>query len=290
MKNVIELLEEAKLNFEVQKQPSYIIGAEGEYKDTGMFGLVNQVNDATYGMVSDQYEVLQNETLAELSIRLAEHIGAKKVTADSFKGGKNVSFNVKEKETILEYPKRGDVISTGIKITNIHGGGPIKVMNESMVLSCTNGMVRSVKSNVTSIRHSKNMVEMLEQLLFANDAAVAEQETMLEEIQRMINAPITADNIAHMVESVLGVNPALINTNGTSDVYSGKKVVQTQSLLDSFREEMDYKGASVWGLLNGVTHFTSHKAGSDKHREISKVFGSLAAMDKKAYDFALSLV
>ena len=290
MKNVQEILAEAKLDFAVEKQPTFIFTKDMEVKDTGMYGLVNQNTNETYATVSDQYEILQNEQLAELTLRLAEQIGAKSVYARGYKGGKKSSLNIVEKETIIEYAQVGDIIESGINITNVHGGGSIKVSNQSLVLSCTNGMTRALKDVTATVRHSKNMVHMLEQLLFINDKAEVEQLTMMEEIERMMNTEVQANDVSRMIHEIMNVDTRKITALGTSVDYSNKKVEQTKSLLDSIKEEMEYKGTTAWGLLNGVTHYTTHKAGSDKSREDSKIFGSLAKADNKAYDFAMSLV
>lgn len=290
MKTVQEILAEAKLDFAIEKQPTFIFTKDMEIKDTGQFGLVNQNTNETYATVSDQYEILQNEQLAELALRLAEKVGAKSVYARGYKEGKKSSLNIVEQEKIIEYAQVGDIIESGVNITNVHGGGSIKVSNQSLILSCSNGMTKQLKDVTATVRHSKNMVQMLEELLFINDKAIVQQMTMLDEIEQMMNTEIQANDVSRMIQEIMNVDARKITALGTSVDYSTRKVEQTKSLLDSIKEEMSYKGNTAWGLLNGVTHYTTHKAGSDKNREDSKIFGSLAKADNKAYDFAMSLV
>ena len=109
-------------------------------------------------------------------------------------------------------------------------------------------------------------------------------------INRMIETPVQPEHIKQIILATTGIDADKINEDLTSDDYSTRKVNIVDSMLQSMEEEMSYKGVNVWGMLNGVTHYTTHKGGTDKGRDVSKVFGSLGEMDKKALDYAISFV
>ena len=291
MKDLInELLENSGLNFKVQKEPLKL----PDGKETKFFGVVRSDSRECFASTTDRYEIFQNEEMAELALLLSEQTGYEVGEGVAYGNGSRVSIDLKGKENFLEYPKVGDIIQNSIRITNTHNGtGSLRLALGSLVLSCTNGMTRWVDEKSASIRHTTNMRGMLDTALKGFELIQKEEQTFMDEIHKMIGTPVDAQMVSNMIEQVTNVDVNKTRKVGgiwKSEDYSTQAVNKAKSLFDSIKEEIDYKGANVWGLFNGVTHFTTHKAGTDKNRETAKVFGSLMNTDKKAYDLALSLV
>ena len=288
---IFETLEGAKLNWEIVKEPLLLAT---DSKPTPFFGMVRSDNRETFGTCRTGYEPYQNKELIELAYKISDETSYKLDTAKSFGSGNRVGVDLKTKPALLEYAKVGDVMNKSIRLTNTHDGtGSLRLALHTVVLSCTNGQTHWVKDRATSIRHTKNMRVMIDQALRGIDIIKKADISLMEQIERMIEINVTAEQVNTMVKEIGGVDTKLVRTVGEewiSDDYSTKALNRTKSLFDSIRSEMDEKGNTVWGLLNGVTHFTTHKAGRGNTRDASKVFGSLMRTDKTAFDLALEMI
>lgn len=72
------------------------------------------------------------------------------------------------------------------------------------------------------------------------------------------------------------------------DGISSRKLNQVSELRDNLQNEMKDKGANLWGLLNGVTRWTTHTKSAprrDNGRLESLVMGTNAATNDKALEF-----
>lgn len=287
-----EFLEGNHLNLSVEKEKLVL---QEDSKETGFFGIIRSDSRVCFGTCTDKYEVFQNSEMAELAFRLQEKTDYKIGMAPAYGVGNRVSIDLDGKDQILEYSKTGDVIKKSVRLVNSHdGSGSLRMALGSLVLSCTNGMTTWVKEKSANIRHTTNMRDLVEQALISFQLIKEQERTMMEKINEMIGLTATPDNVADVIQLITEVDPTKVKQHGngsySSDEYSTRRLNQAQTLMDSIREEMAYKGNNVWGLLNGVTHYTTHKAGSEKTRDTSKVFGNLMSLDRKAYDFSLELV
>jgi hypothetical protein len=289
MQNHIEkLLNENNLNYEVGKEKLLLAQDQAE---TPFYAMLRTDTRDVFGTCKEVYTPFQNEELMELAWRIQEETGHTISEATSYGIGEKVEVRLKTKDEVLEYGEVGDILAKGIGLTNSHdGSGSLRIALQTKVLSCTNGMTRWVNDSKTSIRHTKKMGRMVEQALRGMEIIKEAEATMMEEIQRMIGTPVTAPAINRIMQEVVQVDMRKVTTAWSSDDYSGRRVNLAKSLFESIEEEMQYKGSTMWGLLNGVTHYTTHKAGKDEKRDKRKVFGGLAAVDRKAYETVLELM
>lgn len=298
MKNVkteiVEMLESANANWEVVKRP-LSFKLDGERHKTSFFGAVRNDTGVCFGTCKERYEVFQNSEMAELAFRVQEETGYNAANMKVYGHGERISLDLMGKDEVLEYPQKGDVMQKSIRLTNSHdGSGSLRLALGSLVLSCTNGMTRWVNDRQTSIRHTTNMRDMVEQALKGFGLLKAQEEQFVADVNRMIGTPVNEAHVTQMMNQVLEIDlDNIVRTEAgewSSQEYSTQKVKKAYTLKDSIKEEIAYKGANVWGLLNGITHFTTHKGGRDKTREASKVFGDLMRMDAQAWDIANAMV
>jgi hypothetical protein len=287
---VFELLEKAGMNWSVNKEPLHL----PDGTETRFFGVTRADNKAVFGTCTSQYEIFQNSEMAELAHRVSEATGHKIGKSKVYGAGERLSIDLQGGSEILEYKNVGDVIEKSIRITNSHdGSGSLRIALGSLVLSCTNGMTRWVQDRKASIRHTTNMKQLVDQALVSLEIVEQYEESFMQQVRKMLEVPVNENHIRKMIEVVADVDIKKVNkVNGAweSDDYSTRAMNIAQSVFDSIREEIDFKGATSWGLLNGITHYTTHKAGTDKNREKAKVFGSLMTKDKAAFEYAYSLV
>lgn len=290
---VFEVLDKNGLNWNVEKRPLSVFDDESQkHVESGFFGATRTDSKVVLGTCSDRYEVFQNSEMAEIATRVMDHTGFKLSKAQAFGNGKKIAITLQGKDRILEYPKRGDVVNTLYTLTNSHdGSASLQVKQAIKVVSCLNLEVFDhIHKGKESIRHTTNMRSMLDDTLIALEMVESQHETLFEQIERMIQKQIGASEIQEAVELVTDVDISQVPVSGESDLYSTRQVNKAKTLLDSINEEIDFKGANAWGLHSGITQFTTHKAGYDRTREESKIFGNNARIDRKSFEYATSLV
>jgi len=290
MNNVIEMfLEGQGLNWDVQKQNLSLPNGDS----TDYFANVRSDINVPLGISKEGYEVFQNSELAEIAYKIADKTGYKVDSGNLYDDGKKVSIFLKGKSKTLEYAKVGDVIERGTLLTNTFDSTEgLRVKDFTKTLSCSNGMTRTKTNKLASIRHTTNMRSIIDQALVEVELINNQQESMFDEIKRMIEVKMNPTDqlvksaVERMTKIATGIDVNEIPEGG----FSTRANNLVQSFLSSVKEETDYKGFNVWGLLSGVTHFTTHKRGGDKNRDRNKVFGQSASIDNAAFNYANELV
>jgi hypothetical protein len=87
-------------------------------------------------------------------------------------------------------------------------------------------------------------------------------------------------DVKRVVAAMTSVDLSL-SPKAAEEKYSTRLMNQTQDLVTSITKEMSYKGDTLWGLFSGVTHYTTHKAGREGTREVSKLMGTLQRKDQQ---------
>ena len=105
----------------------------------------------------------------------------------------------------------------------------------------------------------------------------------------MTDYKVTQKRVNETINMITGVDVSMGEANA-KEQYSTRKLNQTQDLVQSIVKEMSYKVDTLWGLFSGVTHYTTHKGGSDRTREESKYVGGLQRLYQKVFNKFAQLV
>jgi hypothetical protein len=73
------------------------------------------------------------------------------------------------------------------------------------------------------------------------------------------------------------------------DKVSTRKLNQLESLNMDIVSEMKDVGGTAFGLFQGVTKYTSHTV-KQKEEVFGNIFGTVANINKRAYEFATALI
>jgi hypothetical protein len=114
-------------------------------------------------------------------------------------------------------------------------------------------------------------------------------KSLFEIFSKMANEKVTQNQVNKTINLITNVDVTMGETRA-KEQYSTRKLNQTQDLVQSIVKEMSYKGDTLWGLFSGVTHYTTHKGGSDRTREESKYVGGLQRLDQKVFNSLSTLV
>ena len=280
-----ELLHKFNLDWDVKKFPLNFNNGF-EQRSTDFFGVVRTDNNDCFGAFTDQYETFQNSELAELVLEIADTIGQPISNGQEFKGGRKVMLQVD-----LNPVKIGDdTITRKATAINSHDGSTsLRWGTTGTTISCANQFSAISKELENSVRHTRNMRDAIARSLRIIENMEQADKSLFEIFSSMTDYKVTQKRVNETINMITGVDVTMGEVNAR-DKYSTRKLNQTQDLVQSIVKEMSYKGQTLWGLFSGVTHYTTHKGGSDRTREESKYVGGLQRLDQKVFNKFATLV
>jgi hypothetical protein len=254
--------------------------------DSGFYGVVRTDNNDCFGAFTDQYETFQNSELAELVLEIADAIGQPISNGAEFKGGRKVMLQVD-----LNPVKIGDdTITRKATAINSHDGSTsLRWGTTGTTISCANQFSAISKELENSVRHTRNMRDAISRSLRIIEKMEEADKSLFEIFSSMTDYKVTQKQVNETINLITGVDVNMGETKAREQ-YSTRKLNQTSDLVQSIVKEMSYKGDTLWGLFSGVTHYTTHKGGSDRTREESKYVGGLQRLDQKVFNKFAMLV
>lgn len=286
---VQEFLGRQGLNWTVESQRMQLPSG----KQTPFFANVRMDKETPLGQTAEGYEVFQNYELYDIADRISQHSGFSIHSGQCFGNGERVLIRMKGKDKILEYKKIGDVVERWMYLTNTFDKtSGLSVKSYLKTLTCLNGQTTTVTQRLASVRHSSRMREVLDAALYDADLITQKQENMFSKIEEMIlaNMKPDSDDTVKAVERMTKIATGIDVTEVPEGGFSTRSLNIVEDFLRSVSQETDEKGFNIWGLLSGVTHYTTHKKGGDKNRAVNKVFGEAARADQKAFEYAEKLI
>lgn len=127
------------------------------------------------------------------------------------------------------------------------------------------------------IEQAKRQVEFVrqdEETLYTKFFRMASEEAKPEHVREIVKRATEVDIFASIAEN--------------KNIHSTRKLNIAESLMASIQRETSYKGMTLWGLMSGVTHFTSHVQSAPKRdngRIESKLTGQAQNMDALAFEY-----
>jgi len=279
------MLEEFKLDWYVKKEPM-LINHNGELEETPYYATIRQDSRQSFASVKAGYEVFQNHELAELVYRVAGHLGRKVTRGGSFNGGGQVYLQI-ENDPWNVGNDRIQRWASGIN--SFDGSTALRWSPETNTISCENTFWMAYHSMENSVRHTTNMRQMIESSLKAIEGLNKAEQTLYEAFTRFTEWEAKSDHIKAVVQTATGIDMDKSQEEAEKE-YSTRALNTAQSLMESIVSETNSKGKTLWGLWSGVTHFTTHKAGSERTRDKSKALGHLAKVDNTVFEMMKQLV
>ena len=170
-----------------------------------------------------------------------------------------------------------DHISNYLIIANAHDGGALKLGFKSRTYSCSN-MFNALPC---SYKHGKGVVHALQNGL---KTALNSLENYKQEVIAMNEFNLSMKQVDELVDNIN--NNLFKNLN--EDNVATRTLNQVDALGDRITSEMYQKGRTAWGVMSGVTNFTTHETG--RNVEASMYFGRRAKMNKIAHDTVMDYI
>lgn len=250
-------------------------------------------NNAVLHVVREGYNIFQNEELVELCEMMANTFDYKIHSGGALHEGRKVFIQL-ETDSVTGIGQNNDTINRYITAVNsFDGTTSVAFGSLGLTISCQNTFFKAARhENMSKIRHTANMHERIEAAKRQVETVRIDENEIYKTFFAMANAEATPEHIRNVVRLITNVD-----MNDKPEVQKEKhgtrKINIAESLLESIRGEMSYKGGSLWGLMSGVTHFTTHVQSAPKrdngHIE-SKLVGVAQSIDATAFEYLENVV
>jgi len=261
-RDIKKLAVQCGLDWGVFKKPFYI-EIDGKMIETKDFGLVHSRSNEVLNSVKKGYNVSQNShviRLALMGIKGFRNLSV--VKAGSLNGGRKVYIQLAiEGDALIG----DDTVKRYITILDSNDGtSSLSVGIGDLTMSCDNQFFYFYKQGEAKFRHSANMREKMKEIPQLIQFALL-QSMRMTELYKEFESTECSRELAHdMVRTQLGYN--LKSNKEDLEELSVRSIKNMNSLYENIYGEMDgdernggaAKGENFWGLLSGVTRWTTH--------------------------------
>ena len=301
-----EALKVSGLDWDVVKSPSII----AEYEDFDSYmnhattsktvATIREDNGEILGLVSPQYQVVQNRELFDLAYELGGEV--KVETAGSLKNNRQIyillrgdSFDLPGEDTVLPY----------MGLFSSHDGSlSLSALDTSVRVVCANTLDQAFsegRNRIYRIKHSGDVENKLNDL---RDALKRFKETgklFKDKVTTLANCNWNQANIQKFWLNVYMnlEEPFVTNPATEREEVAFKKATTTladwSTRFDKELSDNHFK-ATAWTAANAITNYYQHREGSrgrkrsDNSRIHNNLLGSAADKSKKVMQMALATV
>lgn len=285
-----EAFETADALFTVEKRElSYPVWPDGDthlphtFQPSGTFGVVRTDTQALLGVVSKQYEIVQNDSLLRMAefIREEADMDSVVVLADGAKVAFTASLRGAEtdivpgdtvKRRIVGYLGHDGKTGCGAKFTNIR-------------VVCQNTLTAALADNGShsSITHKNGANGNFDTLINSIDVARQDFVTECDLMRELSRASMRLQGFDEFVDEVYNI--------GEDQVFRKR-----DKLRDAFLRGYgsDFAPASIWNAVNAITQVETSTRGTTAAKGRAQfargTFGVGAQISKKAFAVASELV
>lgn len=278
VKQALQLLKDVNLDWKVLKEPLYT--SNGLITDH--IATVRQDTNVVLGVQKEGYEVIQNQTLAELIVELSNRGDAPIHNAGYLKNGEKVFIQLKTGDLSLF----GDKIRGYLTAVNsFDGTTSLAYGGSTLTVSCMNTFFGAYKQIEAKIKHTKNIHVKIDSLLRTLDLFRKKEQNHFQYIRRMASTPINQDIINKTYSVMFKVSPNQMSN--LDEEVSTKMLNNIKRFNEAVSIETNEKGESLWGLFSGVTRYTTHMMGNNME---SKMFGYIANKERCLFDHFTDLL
>lgn len=283
MTNYQELLEQAKLNWTVSKEPLQTVRNQIEVPQT--FALLREDTQSILGTCGIGYEVYQNHELMELLHRISNQTGLGLHSAGCFDEGKRVWIQLKSNDLNLPGGDRVEGFFTGLN--SFDKSRSLAFGPAFTTISCRNTWQMAYEEVQSKVRHTASLRPTIEDILSKIDALLKQESQTFEEIQWLGNFNMDEETELMVLASLFDLEKdgKIIPVDELS-TYKMNKISQ---FYDDLAIEVASKGDNLWGLFNGVTRYTTHSMNNGKDNSKAKMFGDTGNKERAIFSSLVQL-
>lgn len=277
-----KILVESNLNWSVRTEP---VMTESGILVKGYHAIIRNDNDKPLSILSDGYYPYQNHDLVELLDRVSSKTKGDLVLHNGgyFGNGERVYIQLKSKNLILD----DDVVEGYVTgINSFDGSTSLAFGPSNITISCMNTFFAAFREMRTKVRHTKNMIDRVDEMVSVLEKATKEEDKIFEQIKRMQNVEITSSQREVVSKLILNIEPKLdIKDRGQISTRTYNNLKRLDLAMD---REIGQKGSNLWGLFSGITRYTTHDIKGNTNEK--KMFGTYGRRELAIFNDMAALV
>jgi len=248
------MLDKYGLNWTVSKQPLMLPSGGA----TPYFGIVRDDKQITFSTCKEGYVPFQNSELAEMLIRLSEKTGYDISGGGKFNDGGKLYLQLKSPNKITGIGANNDTVNGFLTGINSHDGTTaLKFGETNITISCANTFMAACREMKSSLRHTQSIHDRVEVAIREINGIVVSEKSLFDTFIKLAEIPVTKQAIARIVKDITEVDTLLTRAE-IQEKYTTYAVNRSGELLQAIAKEMSQKGNTMWGLMSGVTNYTTH--------------------------------
>ena len=294
--NILDQLNKGNANVEAIKSQLFevinvpLFTNQDLFTPPNAFGIYKTTGGEPFGVLGKDYAPQQPTALFDSFIEcLVTNTDAdlSKIKYHEMKGGAKIRFEVPLK-TIGFTNKQGkqdeSVISLNIQ-TGYDGNTATSLYLSMLRLVCTNGMKANFTEFNSKFKNTIGNVGKVQLLCDDVTKAVDSCDKLEEALGVLRSKTIDTKRKNEFIERVMGIKVA------DRDSLTVRKRNILQRVEESMAIEIARSGGTLWGLVNGITHYTNHGFEGRTQDQVNEYVYSQTGerTNKKAFEVALAM-
>jgi phage/plasmid-like protein (TIGR03299 family) len=256
-----------------------------------------------FGVVTDQYKLLQNSEAFSFFDPLIENKKATYETAGALGDGERVWVMAKLAKTMRIGQSGNDEVQQYLLLSNSHDGkSAVQIKFTPIRVVCNNTLSMALQAgDAIRIEHTQDMGSQLglAQTLFSKVSS--RYDSIEESFQRMARASIIQKQVTEYFGKVFADPTPPKDKDGEKRYEMEKKRAERDReccniLLENPRNRMAGTAYTTWAVYNSVTDYVDHRHAAGNNRDVnpstrlqSMWFGRGSAIKVLAFNAALDL-
>ena len=250
----------------------------------GKFAMVREDTGEVFDVCSQSYYPFQNTDMFKWFQPMLDTKEVQITTAGSLKGGRVVwaMCDIINGDTEI---LPGDSVTQKLMVVGSHNKRfRTKVVRCQQRVVCQNTLTFATRqaSQVMGVSHSMNQMEAMVAIRESLSDVRKDFEVDADNMRKLARFNISFDGSVKFVREVLGVK----EDNARKDSQ------RVEAVIEAIRNSpgADMARGTLWGALNAITNYTTHKAGDNaENRFASVTLGQNATLNHKATALALQI-
>lgn len=290
---VQEILNKTGLNWKVTQRELFAKDYEDNILESPYYGQYRNDTNECLGVSTSRYKVSQNGDVLEILYKyFGDTLDLSKIEGGELKGGRRIYYTIKQDDLFTGTSAH---LEQRFIIKDSHdGSSPIVLGFQDKVLLCENGLTRWLDrkdGKIVRIMHTASMSTKLKQFEELYSRYLTFNEDKKIKYENWMNSKITMDLAKTLLERLNNCDLSLSKNDFIKD-FSTRKFNIIQSQLECIELEVNRQGMNKFGLINGITNYTTHVLGtkkSSKERYDALMDGSGYSINNRAFEIIDSL-
>lgn len=280
------LLNETNLDWKVRTEA--VKTADSGLIIPNTISIVREDTNKPLSTMKKGYRPFQNYELFELLEKVTSSTGLPIIKSGYFGNGEKIYIQLKSNDLKIGNDKIEGYL-TGVN--SFDGSTSLAFGPSNITISCENKFFAAFRGLKFKVRHTKNMLIKVEDILRSIDATLIEEKELFDNIIKLSETKISDDsNIDDVIRMLFDIEDDIDIED--EEAISTAKRNKIEDFYVDLNGELKSKGDNLWGLFSGVTKYTTHtmnKGNTDKNLQ-NKMFGVYGERERNIFNKMVALI